>query len=93
VTAGPEQLIQGKILRELRARGIYVVKVISASRNGVPDLLVCFNGRFIGIEVKTPNGNASRLQKLNLSWIEDSGGNAFVARSWEDVKEKLGISD
>ena len=83
---GPEQKIQTRIIKELRKRGAYVVKVITASRNGVPDLLVCYEGRFIGIEVKTEAGIASAVQTANLAWIIEAGGDALVARSWEDVE-------
>ena len=88
---GPEQVIQTRILRELKRRGIYAVKIITATRNGVPDILCCYNGAFIGLEVKAPGGRVSKLQEAHLGWIQDAGGQGYVVRSWEEVKEKLGI--
>lgn len=86
-----EQDIQRKILKALKARGIYAVNVKQAGRNGVPDILACHEGKFVGIEVKTPVGRVAPLQELNIQWIEEAGGIAFVARSVEDVKKRLGL--
>lgn len=91
MVAGPEQRIQTRILRELKKRGIYAVKIITASRNGVPDILCCYRGRFIGIEVKTPKGRLSAAQDFHLKLIDKAGGVAVIARSWEDVFNALNI--
>lgn len=86
-----EQDIQKKIIDYLEELGAYVVKVVSATKAGVPDLLVCYEGKFIAIEVKTPEtrNNVSALQSYNLSKIENTGGYSLVAWSVEMVKEFL----
>ena len=86
-----EQDIQKKIINYLEDIGAYVVKVVSATKAGVPDLLVCYEGKFIAIEVKTPEtrSNVSALQSYNLSKIENAGGYSLVAWSVEQVKEFL----
>ena len=50
---------------------------------GVPDLLVCYKGRFIALEVKTPDNKAgpTRLQRAQLAQIRASGGLGYVVRS------------
>lgn len=45
---------------------------------GVPDILACVNGHFVGIEVKAPNGKPSKLQLYNIEEIKKSGGIAMV---------------
>lgn len=84
-----EQDIQRKIIKYLEAKGAYVVKVISASKSGVPDILCCYKGKFIAIEVKTPNTkhNTSELQKHNISKIIGCGGKALVAWDVKQVQE------
>lgn len=86
-----EQDIQKKIINYLEDIGAYVVKVVSATKAGVPDLLVCYEGKFIAIEVKTleTRNNVSALQSYNLSKIENAGGYSLVAWSVEMVKEFL----
>lgn len=56
---------------------------------GVPDILACINGRFIGIEVKRPGGVVAPLQNYNVDEINKAGGAAFVAYSVEDVEQQL----
>lgn len=76
-----EQQIQTKIKDWIEKNGGYVVKVVQATKAGVPDLLVCYKGMFIGIEVKRPStkGNVSKLQKHNLNLIQAAEGKAIVA--------------
>lgn len=86
-----EKDIQKKIKSYLAERGFYVVKVVSATKAGVPDILACCNGLFVGIEVKTPRTlhTVSSLQAYNLESIIKAGGIAFVASSVEDAENKL----
>ena len=86
-----EQDIQRKIIKWLESEGHYVVKVISASKAGVPDILCCVNGYFVAIEVKTPTTktNVSELQKYNLEAVIKSGGYSLVAWELEQVKEYI----
>ena len=45
---------------------------------GIPDLLLCVNGFFIAVEIKSKFGKLSTLQKINLSKINWSNGIAIV---------------
>lgn len=86
-----EKNIENQIKKYLKSIGAYYVKYFgnSYSQVGVPDLLVCYKGRFIGIEVKNEKGKTSPLQDINIQQIKDAGGISFVARSLEDVKKEL----
>ncbi len=86
-----EQVIQSKIVKYLEKRGCYVVKVISATKSGVPDILGCYEGQFFGIEVKTPStkNNVSRLQEYNLDQIRLADGHSLVAWELDQVEEFL----
>ena len=88
-----EQQIQSAIIKRIEARGGYIVKVITASRSGVPDLLVCWEGNFIGFEVKMPTTrtNVSKLQQYNLQKVVESGGRSAVVWSVEQVDEILDL--
>jgi hypothetical protein len=57
--------------------------------SGLPDLIVCYNGRFIGLEVKTEKGKTTVLQEATLRRIRKAGGIAEVVRLVEDVKAVL----
>ena len=86
-----EQAIQSKILVYLKSRGYYARKVVTSNHAGVPDILACVKGRFIGIEVKKAGEKPSVLQNHNIDLITMSGGIAFVAYSVDDVKKQLDI--
>jgi Holliday junction resolvase len=85
-----EQQIQGRIIKYLESVGAYCVKVVQATKAGVPDILCCHQGRFYGFEVKTATGRVSKLQEYNIERIREAGGGGGVVRSVEDVKEILG---
>ena len=53
---------------------------------GLPDLIVCLNGRFIAFEVKAEKGKTTVLQEVTLRKIRKAGGIAEVVRSVEDAK-------
>lgn len=76
-----EKSYENKIKHFLTENGAYFVKYFGCgfTQAGVPDLLCCLNGRFIGIEVKADNGKPSPLQIHNIKKIRESGGIALIA--------------
>ena len=50
----------------------------SYTKSGIPDILACVNGYFVGIEVKAQNGKPSELQLYNVNKIREAGGFAMV---------------
>ncbi len=86
-----EQKIQKQITDYLFSLGCYQFKVISANKKGILDLTVCYKGRFISIEVKTPKTqkNISALQGYNIKQIKANGGIAFVAWTVEQVEKEF----
>lgn len=89
-----EKNFQAKIIKELKKRGIYYIKVIQATKNGVPDLIICYKGKFYALEVKTDTGKTTSLQDYNIDQITQSGGTALVVRpnNWEKVKKIFDIN-
>jgi hypothetical protein len=61
--------------------------------NGISDILGCYHGYFVAIEVKQPGEEATPLQKLFLREVGDVGGFTCVAESVEDVVQLLGKID
>ena len=83
-----EKNIENKIKNYLKSKGAYYVKYHGNqySQVGVPDILACYKGYFIGIEVKNEIGKTSPLQDVNLKMINEAGGYGIVARSVKDVE-------
>lgn len=72
-----EKQFENKVKAFLREQGCWYVKYWAGggyTRAGVPDLLICCNGHFLGVELKAPNGRPSQLQKAELRHIKDAGG-------------------
>lgn len=85
-----EKRIVTKILKVLREDGFWIKTHGGLfQRGGLPDVLGCFKGRFIGIEVKKPGEEASEIQKYTLKEIIKAGGIAGVATSVEEALEIL----
>lgn len=60
--------------------------------NGVSDILGVYNGRFIAIEVKTPQNKVRTEEQVSfVDHINKNGGIAFFATSIEEVKAGLGL--
>lgn len=44
------------------------------TKEGIPDILACIDGKFYGIELKTTDGRPTALQLINLKKIREAGG-------------------
>ena len=75
-----EKNFENRVKKFLESVDCWLVKFFANAytKRGVPDLLVCCNGYFIGVELKAPNGKPSELQKWNVNNINKSGGIAVV---------------
>jgi len=73
-----ESQFQKDILDYLELIGALPIKVSKANVNGVSDILACYKGFFVAIEVKLPYNKPSDLQVLFLQKVEESGGVAMV---------------
>jgi len=76
----PESKVKKKVVDILKAAGAYYFFPATGGygRSGVPDIIVCFKGRFIGIECKFGSNKPTALQQRELMRIIDAGGSAFV---------------
>jgi hypothetical protein len=83
---GPEGIIKDKIRKWLEEQGAYVFSPVQMGfgRQTV-DLLVCWNGKFVGIEVKAPGKKTTKRQDEIINQIRRAEGAAFVVSSLEEV--------
>ncbi len=90
---GPEKNFENKIRSMLTERGAWVLKTWSngVQRSGVPDLLVCYKGYFLGLEIKATGGRASELQKWNIDGIKKAGGVGMIVypADYEDLVDLI----
>ena len=56
-------------------------------RAGIPDIIVCYRGMFLGVECKAGFNKPTALQEREMATINAAGGSAMVVR--EDTIELL----
>ncbi len=61
--------------------------------SGIPDIICCYRGRFLGLEAKLPGGRLTELQKRALERINAAGGIARRVESVDDVKAVIAQAD
>lgn len=86
-----ENKVQKQIQEYVRSVGGYCFKVHGEMfmRAGIPDIICCIKGQFVGIEVKDGNNQPSELQLAHIANIRRCGGIGFVAYSVKDVEKEL----
>lgn len=85
----PEKKVKAAVRKILGHMDIYhfMPPGMGLGRSGIPDIIGCYQGRFIAIECKAGKGKTTALQERELNMIADAGGFTFVAR--EDNLEEL----
>lgn len=89
------KLLKGiqKLLNERGARAFKIHGDDNFQEVGIPDLLCCYRGRFVGLEVKMPGNKPSPVQKVVLNEIVSAGGYASVVSTVGEVQHLLAVID
>ena len=76
----PEAKVKKKVYKILKEKGAYYFSPImnGFGKMGVPDVIACYRGVFIGIECKAGKNKPTPLQQKNLDDITKEGGLAYV---------------
>jgi hypothetical protein len=78
----PEKKVKRKIVKILKDRGAYYFYPVTGGygASGVPDIVACYCGVFLGIEAKADRKKnpPTKLQEKNLNEIDLAGGIALV---------------
>ena len=87
-----ESALQRRFLKWLTEQGIYFVKVVAATRDGVLDVQACVSGCFVSIELKRDAAKIpTPLQFYNGRKVEASGGVFLVCNpdTIAEVKKRI----
>lgn len=77
--------IQYDIIKYLENHEFYVVKIIQSNKNGWPDLQAHKDGFTIFIEVKTPKGKVSEIQKYRHKQLTNKGFIVIICTSLKSL--------
>lgn len=91
----PEYRIARKMKKLIRSRGGWCVKIHGSpyQDRGTPDILACYRGQFIAIEVKTSRGTPEPEQLVAQRQILKAGGESLITHKVEEVKGVLDAID
>lgn len=76
----PEAKVKAKVKKILAELGAYWSMPVTGGygNSGVPDFLVCYRGKFYGIECKANGGKTTALQDKHLADIRGAGGVGLI---------------
>lgn len=86
-----ERTLVNSMLKYLKSIGAYTIKTSDKFTSGIPDLIICYKGRTIFVEVKTLKGVVSPIQKYTIEQIRSRECEAYIIRSLAALKELLGF--
>jgi len=78
--ATPEKKIKQKVCAKLKELGAYYFYASTGGygASGVPDIVACYKGKFIGIECKANGNKATALQQKHLREISMQQGVSLI---------------
>jgi hypothetical protein len=76
----PETRFKIKLMTKLkRIDGLWFVKTQQMSIRGTPDMIMCYKGHFIAMELKrSEDAVITAMQEYNLQKIEQCGGTGII---------------
>ena len=76
----PEKKVKDAVKKLLNEHGAYHFSPVTGGfgTSGVPDIVACLHGKFIGVETKAGKGKPTALQEKNLMNIMRTGGIAVL---------------
>lgn len=89
----PEAKVKTAVKKILDSLNIYHFSPFQAGmgRAGIPDIICCYEGRFVAIECKAGKGKTTALQDREINAIQEAGGTAWVVNENDlpTLKERL----
>lgn len=78
--ATPEKNVKQKVCAKLKELGAYYFYASTGGygASGVPDIVACYKGKFIGIECKANGNKATALQQKHLREISMQQGVSLI---------------
>jgi len=73
----------------IRAKGGSQGFKLHVTEPGIADIMGCYRGKCVGLEVKSAKGRIRESQKIFCKRLEAAGGHYFIVRSVADVAAAL----
>jgi len=84
-----EKWVKAQVVKMLKEAGAYYFYPVANGymQTGVPDIVACIKGVFVGVECKAGSNKPTVIQERNLAAITLAGGRALVVN--EDTLDTL----
>jgi hypothetical protein len=90
---GEEKKLKADVINWLNLQNVWIftqpVNKKTRGKRGVPDIIGCYRGRFVAIELKATGGRLEPAQALECERIRAAEGIVIIAYSLRDVMEGL----
>ena len=93
MSRNPESLWSDKVRLAMEKRGARVMRCGSASVAGTEDLVACFKGKYIAVEVKTATGRREKKQEHEARKVRMAGGIFVFVHDKDDLALLMKIFD
>jgi len=84
-----EAKIQTSVSNWLTVNGCKVIKTVALTKSGNADLVICYRGYYVEMEIKVPGEECRRLQTIKAQETVDAGGYSFCIHSLAEAKEAI----
>lgn len=76
----PESKVKKQCTKLLETHGAYYFFPVTGGfgRSGVPDIIVCYRGQFLGVECKAGKNKPTALQEAEMAKVRAAGGSTLV---------------
>lgn len=86
----PERKLEQYLVDQCKKLGFLCRKVQWLGRNGAPDRIVFMPyGKVLWIELKSPEGKVSEIQKLEFKRMDDLGHDVWICYTREQIDNLL----
>lgn len=88
----PEAKVKANVVKVLKAHRVYYFfpATHGYGRSGVPDIVCCYKGAFIGVECKAGKGKPTALQLHEAEEIKAAGG-AWLCINEHNISELVDL--
>ena len=100
MAATPEFKVKKQCVTLLNSHGAYYFFPVASGygRVGIPDIICCYRGQFLGIECKAGKNKTTALQEAEMAKIRAAGGSTLVInedninelQEWLDARSSNG---
>lgn len=85
--------LTSRVIHYLQEVDAVAINLIAASKAGYADVIACYNGRFLALEIKGKGDTEKPAQAQKLNEVIEAGGYGKFIHSMQDLYDLLNLID